>query len=291
MIRAFQKEYLANRYKVLNLIGKGTTSYIYKAYDTKIKKLVAIKCLPEFNYQDVLILKREFRNISDWSHNNLVEFYDLYIQEQTIFFTMEWINGFSYYHSIWGRDFFCNKSADYNFLREIFIQLTKGIQFLHSLGILHRDIKPDNIMVDSKRAILIDFGLSRNFFKYIPEWDNLAEIDGTFAYMPPEVLKGKAPSTASDWYSLGVVLYESLTGKLPDVILGFDPTPPISLVPDIPEDLNEITLQLLYRDENKRPSGHEIVKKLKSSFSFLDFAASDYPTNSIYSKKNRDFFF
>ncbi|MCP3944660.1 MAG: serine/threonine protein kinase [Desulfobacteraceae bacterium] len=266
MTQLFPRKVFANRYHILKKIGRGTTGNIYKAYDTINKHLVAVKQLQSTDPKDVPMLKKEFRQLSMASHNSLVNFYNLHITGNLSFFTMELIDGWDLFEAIRGKTGFCKDSINYDLLRKIIIQVAEGIQYLHNMGILHKDIKPAHIRVTTARKpVLLDFGLAKKFSGHIPEWENLQEINGTFAYMSPEVLQGHLPLPASDWYSLGVVLYECLTGQLPDIILGIDPRPPAYIVPDTPSDLNQMAMAWLDQNAGLRPSQPEIIKRLNNT--------------------------
>ncbi len=156
-------------------------------------------------------------------------------------------------------------------LREALRQLAHGVSALHQAGKLHRDIKPSNVMVTREgRVVLLDFGLVLDLSQ--AEGDALdAPLLGTAAYMSPEQ-GGRVPLTpASDWYGVGVVLYQALTGRLPfygdnaeilEKKVRSEPTPPRVLVPQLPRDLNELCVALLRMEPERRPSGPELLRRL-----------------------------
>ena len=155
-------------------------------------------------------------------------------------------------------------------LRHALRQLTEGVGALHAIGCLHRDIKPSNVLVTHEgRLVLLDLGLVT--------WINPAEasferyVAGTAAYMSPEQAVARPLTEAADWYSVGVMLYEGLTGTRPyrgkfDEIVQAKqtqrPVPPSELVSDVPADLEELCLELLQFDPKKRPTGSEILRRL-----------------------------
>lgn len=168
---------------------------------------------------------------------------------------------------------------DYPRLREALLQLVDGVNALHAAGKLHRDIKPSNVLVTpDKRVVLLDFGLTTGFDPRESDTTFGGKLVGTAGYISPEQCAGKQPTTQSDWYSVGVVLYQALVGRLPfsgpaaKVLTDkrrMDPSPPIAVSPTTPQDLNDLCMALLDRRPEKRPSGEDILRVLGKVGSFL----------------------
>ncbi|WP_437337918.1 serine/threonine-protein kinase [Sorangium sp. So ce394] len=163
-------------------------------------------------------------------------------------------------------------SLDTRRLRAAFSQLVEGVSALHAANILHRDLKPSNVLVTRDgRVVLLDFGIAKELTPRAPGEATVEDLVGTPAYMPPERITSAPETEASDWYSVGVMLYEALTGALPfagsvvDTIsakLWSTPPPPSLLVDGVPRDLDELCAALLQRDSAARPSGAEVVRRL-----------------------------
>jgi serine/threonine protein kinase len=203
---------LPSRYQVKEELGRGGAGAVYRVYDRVAGHEVALKTLHGVPADVRLLLKAEFRALSDIVHPNLVDLHELVIEEQVCFFTMELVNGrdFASYVTALPRD---GKAWQDRF-QDVARQLALALNALHEGGKLHRDVKPSNVMVtDSGRVVLLDFGLAlssiRNTFP-IPE-----NVAGTPLYMAPEQLAGASLSPATDWYSFGLTLHEALTGRIP----------------------------------------------------------------------------
>jgi len=163
---------------------------------------------------------------------------------------------------------------DYERVRKALLQLAEGLSSLHASGKLHRDLKPSNVLVTRKgRVVILDFGLALDTEPEIAE-DSEVFLGGTPAYMAPEQFMGTPGTPASDWYAVGVMLYQALTGRVPfpgkarkdfQVKLQQDPVPPGKLVPSVPADLNALCMALLIRDPEARMQGPEILQRLNAS--------------------------
>jgi serine/threonine protein kinase len=298
------------RYDVVRRIGEGGMGVVYEAFDRERGQAVALKSLLNFSPAALYRFKQEFRTLADVHHPNLVRLYELVVTESdNVFFTMELVSGTDFLTYVQRpgthrdqppdphttiaprasaeatRRLGPSESspppesssktspADFDVLRRTLRQLVRGVMALHGAGKLHRDIKPSNVLVaDDGRVVILDFGVATELSRVVDE--NLAEeqdMVGTARYMAPEQAAREAPTQASDWYSIGVVLYEALVGKVPfagstiEVITMktlHDPVPPAECVEGIPPDLDELCRALLDRDAEKRPAGLEILRRL-----------------------------
>lgn len=273
---------------------------VYQAYDRERKGLVALKTLRLDDSAAIYRFKREFRSLADINHPNLVTLYELVSAGDEWFFTMELIDGedfLSVFRDIEDpvsipsdadtlapgrgvRDYDDPASRpepspprDYGELRRALRQLAEGVQALHDASKLHRDIKPSNVMItESGRVILLDFGLVLELETSDISGSNRLLV-GTAVYMSPEQAASQVLDEASDWYSVGVMLYEALTGLVPfdgpalTVVMRKQkelPARPRELVPGTPEDLDELCMSLLATEPENRPSGLQLLQSLGS---------------------------
>jgi eukaryotic-like serine/threonine-protein kinase len=255
------------RFLIQRRLGEGGYGVVYEVYDRWQEAVVALKVLPEAKGTALYSFKREFRGLANTVHRNLVRLYELLSENQQWFFTMELVDGADFFRHVWNGE---AQRVDTDRLRAALRQLVEGVCALHQAGKLHRDLKPSNVLVTKEgRVVILDFGLATEIAVNAPGDSEL--ILGTPAYMSPEQATGKTLSEASDWYSVGVMLYQALTGGLP-----FDPKtrtmlalkqeadvpPPSLLMAGIPEDLNGLCRALLRRDPGQRPSGREMLRRL-----------------------------
>jgi len=162
--------------------------------------------------------------------------------------------------------------ADIDRLRPALRQLVEGVQALHAAGKLHRDIKPSNVLVTpAGRVVLLDFGVATELGGVVDQKLVEREVVGTVRYMAPEQATDEAPTAASDWYSVGAMLYEALVGQAPfvgphhDVVTRktmLDPSPPRECVEGVPADLDALCCDLLRREPHTRPTGAQILRRL-----------------------------
>ena len=259
------------RFRVLRRLGAGGMGVVYEVHDGIRDEVVALKTLRQTSAAALYRLKREFRSLADVTHQNLVCLYELFVDDQRCFFTMELVRGVSFVDYAQGVD---GARGSDDRLVHAFRQLVEGVSALHRRGKLHRDIKPSNILVTSEgRVVILDFGLIAELLPQHPA-DVSDVTGGTPAYMSPEGGTGEA----SDWYGVGATLYEALTGRMPftgsalDVLLrkrSDDPPEPSQVTPDVPADLNAVCMGLLRRDPEQRLSGPEALRGLTSAAASL----------------------
>ena len=209
------------------MLGSGGMGTVYRAYDCDRRRPVALKVMNRASAATILRFKREFRTLLGVAHPNLVTLYELIFDGQNWFLTMELLEGVNFLQYVRGDTPVRVKStpatttqhgeaARWVRLRDATRQLATGVAWLHAAGKLHRDIKPTNVMVTREgRVVLLDFGLAaeQGFDGRHHSTDD--HILGTAAYMAPEQAVGLPVSSAADWYSVGVMLFEALTGRVP----------------------------------------------------------------------------
>ena len=258
-----------DRFRIGRLLGAGGMGVVYEAHDAVRGDIVALKTLLRTGASDLYRLKLEFRSLADVTHPNLVCLYELFVENEQCFFTMELVKGASFVHYARGQE---GSSLSIDRLLDALRQLIDGVSALHRQGKLHRDIKPSNVLVTPEgRVVILDFGLITEALP--PPTSEARHVrGGTPAYMSPEVAAGVMASEASDWYGVGVTLYEALTGTVPfegavpDVLLRkrtSDPLTPLQRAPDqVPPELSAICMGLLHRSPAHRLSGAAVLAAL-----------------------------
>jgi beta-lactam-binding protein with PASTA domain/tRNA A-37 threonylcarbamoyl transferase component Bud32 len=265
------------RYRILRKLGSGGMANVYLAEDEELGRRVAIKILNDRYANDDLFIerfRREAKSAAGLSHPNIVSIYDRGEAEGTYYIAMEVIEGRSLKELIMTRGALPISTA-IAYAR----QLLEALRFAHRHGIIHRDIKPHNVLVSADERVkgheprlkVTDFGIARHGASQMTE---AGSIMGTAQYLSPEQARGAPVTAASDLYSAGVVLYEMLTGKVP---FGGDsaieiamkhvnelPKPPSHLRSEIPPELDQVVLRALAKEpEDRYQSAEEFIEDLE----------------------------
>jgi serine/threonine protein kinase len=249
----------AGRYQVIEELGSGGMGKVYKVMDKEVKEKIAIKVLkPEISFDERIIerFRNELKLARKISHPNVCRMYDLLKEKGLYFITMEYVSGEDLKSTIARVGLLSVGKA-----LSIAEQVCKGLSEAHKLGVVHRDLKPHNIIIDRHGdARIMDFGIAHTLMtKGLTE---TGVMIGTPEYMSPEQAVGEVTDPRSDIYSLGVILFELLTGTLPfkgDTAVGVAlkqktelPPNPKSLNPQIPDEVNKLILRCLEKDKNNR---------------------------------------
>lgn len=261
----------AERFELRRAIGAGGMGEVYEAFDFERRSNVALKTLSKPNATNLSALKNEFRSIADISHPSLIRLHEMFESDDLWFFTMDLIVGDHF--DRWVRP---GGTSDEGRLRAALSQLVGAMHAIHDDGKLHRDLKPTNVLVTAEgRLLVLDFGLAVSLDPTGAALiSSLHGVSGTPAYMAPEQATGARVTAASDWYALGVMLFEALTGRLPfegnpfeilQAKLCRDAPAPRDLNPDAPLDLDALCRALLLRDPFERASVELIERTLGRS--------------------------
>lgn len=261
---------LDGRYEIIELIGSGGMANVYKALCHRLNRYDAVKIMRDDTAANEELRRRfraESQAVAMLSHPNIVSVYDVSHSADVEYIVMELIDGITL------KQYLRKKGAlDPSEVLDFTIQTAKALEHAHAKGIIHRDIKPQNIMLLKDGMIKVaDFGIA-SLDNEIEE--NKSETVGSVHYIAPEQARGSAPDARSDLYSLGIVMYEMLTGKLPYVgssdvevaikHMNTDPVNPRELVPDIPRELERICLKAMNSDINERyQSAGELLADLE----------------------------
>jgi serine/threonine protein kinase len=249
----------AGRYEVIEELGKGGMGRVYRVFDKKLQEVVALKLLnPEISFNEKAVdrFRNELRFARKISHRNVVRLFDLGEEGFTLFITMEYVDGENLKR-------FIKRSGQLTSGKAVGIalQVCEGLAEAHHLGVIHRDLKPQNIMIDRDgNARVLDFGIAR--FMDAEDITASGVMIGTPEYMSPEQIDLKEVDGRTDIYSLGIILYEMLTGRVP-----FEGETPLSValkhksqIPKNPRELNPhidaglagIILKCLEKDRDRR---------------------------------------
>lgn len=249
---------LDDRYEIIELIGSGGMANVYKALCHRLNRYDAVKIMRDETAANTELRRRfraESQAVAMLSHPNIVSVYDVSHNDDVEYIVMELIDGITL------KQYLQKKSVlDPAEVLDFTIQTAKALEHAHSKGIIHRDIKPQNIMLLKDGMIKVaDFGIA-SLENTVEE--NNGETVGSVHYIAPEQARGEAPDARSDIYSLGIVMYEMLTGRLPYVgnsdvevavkHMNTDPVTPRDIVPSIPEELERICLKAMNSNIDER---------------------------------------
>ena len=251
---------LNNRYLLEKSIGTGGMAIVYLARDQMLERNVAIKILREDFSTDPDFRERfrqEAKAAANLYHPNIVTIHDFGLDENNFFIVMENVPGKDLKNILQLRG-----RMNWEEAVGLLVQACAGVGYAHRAGLIHCDIKPHNMLVTpDMRLKVADFGIARALASIHPE-EKVNVVWGSPQYFSPEQASGGAPSPASDVYSLGVVLYEMITGRLPFIASTASdlaqmhreaqPTPPRTLIPEIPEALNQILMKVLSKEPSAR---------------------------------------
>jgi eukaryotic-like serine/threonine-protein kinase len=288
------------RFEIRGTLGAGGMGIVYRAFDRRRGREVALKTLRQASGRELYRFKREFRALADIVHPNLVGLDELHTAGDEWFFTMELVEGVTFIQ--WVRDQDARGEPTVSLsaaitephdaaggapapapesiegtlrpgrLEDALAQLVEGVLALHASGKLHRDLKPSNVLVTAEgRVVLLDFGLIfATGQRHLDLTHDRAAV-GTPAYMSPEQAADEPLDEASDWYSVGVILYEALTGRRPfegtaEAMMRRKqsevPAAPHERAPGVPPVLSALCMRLLARSPSERADGHAILTAL-----------------------------
>ena len=278
----------AHRYRIIDQVGKGGMGRVYKVLDTQINENIALKLIrPEIATEEKVI--ERFRNeliiARKITHKNICRLFDINEEAGTPFITMEYVSGEDLKSIIWKE----GKLTEAKII-SIAKKVCEGLDAAHELGVVHRDLKPQNIMIDETGKVkIMDFGIARSV--QTPGVTQAGVTIGTLEYMSPEQVEGKETDQRSDIYSFGVILYEMITGRVPfegntPLSIAYkhkheSPQDPRKINDQISEQINGLVLKCLQKDKEKRyQTAREILDELivdLSSLKSLDIRPNNLP--------------
>ncbi len=263
---------LGNRYEILALLGQGGMGAVYKARDTELDRLVALKIIrPELTTNPEILkrFKQELILARQVTHRNVIRIFDLGQADGFKFITMEYLEGQDLRVVLREKGKLTPEAA-----ARVILQICRALEVAHGEGVIHRDLKPQNIMLDANgRAYVMDFGIARS--AYLPGMTQTGALVGTPEYMSPEQAKGEKLGERSDLFSLGVILYELVIGQSPyysDTPLATlwkrlqeKAKPLCEIDPTIPKAFSDIVEKALeIEPENRFASANEFAQHLES---------------------------
>ncbi len=256
-----QGQVFAGRYRIEQVLGRGGMGIVYKAIDTQLDETVAIKTLPgdvmQKSPEDLERFKREIRLARKITHRNVLRTYDYGEADGVYFISMEFVRGYTLSELEQETRELAPRAA-----MGIARQICRGLHAAHEQGIIHRDIKPQNVLIDSKGEVkLMDFGIAR-VAESTEAMTQAGLIVGTPHYMSPEQVQGKPLDPRSDVYSMGILIYEMLAGHRPfesSSLTGVlaahiteKPAPLLQMRPEVGAQINDIVMKCLAKDPKQR---------------------------------------
>ena len=246
------------RYQIIEALGEGGMAQVYKAFQPGLERVVAIKVLPEYYMRDERFLarfQREAQAIAQLSHPNILPVYDFGSEDGVTYIVMQYVEGGTL------KDLM-DQAPSYDRIGDLLGQVADALDYAHGQGVLHRDVKPGNILIERERRVLLsDFGLA----KMVDSQEHITATGvgiGTPAYMSPEQGQGEAVDARTDVYALGVIIYEMITGRVPfraetpmAVIIKHVTAPlplPRTINPAVPESVERVILKALAKSKEDR---------------------------------------
>ena len=285
-----------SHYRIIEKLGSGGMGEVFLAQDTKLERKVAIKMLPAKSIDDAQAKKRLFREAraaATLDHPNICSIYEVNEDGDCLFIAMQYIEGETLATRLVGSPLAPDEVID------VGIQVAEALSEAHARGVIHRDIKPQNVMITPRGQVkVLDFGLARvtqNEHSTDPEAKTVTQLTeegyivGTVAYMSPEQLRGQPVDARSDLFSLGVMLYESAAGKPPftgnskieisSKVLQVEPRKPSELNPGVPRGLERIILKAMAKEAGDRyQTADEVLHDLKQLRASLSGATELLPS-------------
>lgn len=288
------KRLRAGRYELLRRLGAGSIGVVFEAIDHRDGQRVAVKQLRPLVPAGAYRLQREFDVLRGLRHPNVVQYFELYTDENPAFITMELIEGQDFVSYVRRRMGVrravpraitdspiiseapalpaFSEQVDQDRLRATLQQLVPAVQAIHAAGVIHRDLKPSNVLVEGDgRVVVMDFSIATEARSYADEATSGGVMIGTPEYMAPEQAAGETETSAADWYALGAMMYVAMTGRVPfegswnQVVedkQAYDPPSAAAFVDGAPDDLVKLCSALLSRHPEKRPNALEICHHL-----------------------------
>ena len=280
-------EILNDRYRLDKPLGEGGMAIVYQASDLMLERTIAVKILRKDFSASLAFqerFKEEARAAANLTHPNIVTVHDFGFDKDQLFIVMEYVPGTDLKQIIGESGFLSVEHASH-----LFVQACAGIGYAHRAGLVHCDIKPHNMLITPDHRLKVtDFGIARALASVKHDEQSQA-IWGSPAYFSPEQAAGRAPSPASDVYSLGVVFYEMLTGQLPftnpspqelALLHRYESPPlPTEINPDISPELEEIILKVLSKEPNSRYRTADQLGRIVISFTETEemFSPTEIP--------------